>query len=97
MKLYYGFSCDYCGAEIDYTDKTSIKFEKYYKNSNYDKVKSYGSASIIALDLCNHCAGILYRRLETDIITPRKKNLYQNLCKLHQKRKQIAEKNITTR
>lgn len=92
MKLDYGFVCDYCGSEIEYINKTSIKFEKYYKNSNYDKVKTHGSASVTALDLCTHCAGTLYRKLEMDIITPRKKNLYQYLCKLHKKREEIAAK-----
>lgn len=89
MKLDYGFICDYCGSEIEYIEKTSIKFEKYYKHSNYEKVKSYGMASSIALDLCNHCAGTLYRNLEIDIVTPRKRNMYIDLCNLHAKRKKI--------
>lgn len=89
MKLQYGFLCDYCEREIEYIEKTSVKFEKYYRHSNYDKVKSHGTASIIALDLCEHCAGKLYRLMENDIKTPRKKNMYHDLRVLHNKRSKI--------
>lgn len=56
MKLSYGFRCDHCGRLMDYTDKTSIKYEKTCKASNYDKVHSFDSASAIFADLCPMCA-----------------------------------------
>jgi hypothetical protein len=89
MKLDYGFVCDYCGCEIEYIEKTSIKLEKYYKYSNYDKVKSHGSATVIALDLCDNCAGTLYRLMESGIVTDRKKNMYHILKKIHRERTKI--------
>lgn len=83
MKLPIGFACDYCGEEIKYIDKVSIKYEMYAKGYNYEKVKSYNSATVIALDLCTECAREAHALLETRRKTPKKFNAYKEIIRRH--------------
>lgn len=64
MKLSYGFLCDYCGKKIEYTEKTSIVYQKYAKAHNYDKVKSFSQIASISLDLCDECTKKAHKMLE---------------------------------
>ena len=84
MKLAYGFLCDYCERNIDYTEKTSIVYEKYTKSPKYDKVKSFNCISSIALDLCPDCASKVNKMLERKRKIKTDKNAYFEICKKHQ-------------
>lgn len=85
MKLNYGFMCDFCGRVIEYTDKTSVKYEKTCKASNYNKVHSFDVTSAITADLCPTCAARFSRMLEKTMIFPQRKGTYLRLCHKHAK------------
>ena len=83
MKASYGFLCDYCGSKLEYTDKTSIVYEKYSKVFNYEKVKSFNTASVISLDLCDDCAKKAHRMLERRRKIKRDEDSYMKVCSKH--------------
>lgn len=81
MKISYGFLCDYCKEQIEYTDKISIKYEAAKKAENYDKVRTFDTFSKISLDLCPKCFLLAHKNLERKRILPKDKSAYLEVRK----------------
>lgn len=92
MKLSYGFLCDYCGCNMEYTEKTSVVYEQYSKVPNYEKVKSFNAVSVISLDLCPDCSKKAHKMLERRRKIKPNEDSYLKVCSKHMAKMETKER-----